>query len=97
MKRLNNHELVNKIHIRQSDMCNNLIIVPNLVESLPAGHDYDEARAVSTPKGALVLLERNLYLLVCNNNTCSWQKQSKQLDHDGRHAVMMVLPEGYSC
>ena len=77
---------------------NDLTIVPNSVESLPSGHDYGGVRAVSTPKGALVLLERNLYLLVCgSNNTCTWQKQSQQLDRGARYAVMTVLPDGYSC
>ena len=76
---------------------NELTIVHNLVESLPAGHDYWGARAVTTQRGPLVLAERNLYLLACNNITCAWQKQTQQLDHDSRYGVMMVLPDGYSC
>ena len=72
----------------------NLTIVPNLVESLPVG--YDGARAVSTSKGPLVLLRRNLYLLVCDGKTCSWQKK-KELRASGMFGVMMALPDGYSC
>ena len=81
---------------------NNLKIVPNLVESLPAGQVYWGARAVSTPKGPFILLSKTpysigvLYLLDCNGNTCSWQKQAQQLD-DGKDSVMVVLRDGYSC
>ena len=82
----------------QNMISNKLTIVHNLVESLPAGHNYWGARAVSTPKGPIVLAPNPavLYLLVCNGNTCTWQNQSKQLK-DGKYGVMMVLPDGYSC
>ena len=83
--------------IHENMISNNLTIVPNLVESLPLGHNYGGVRAVSTPKGPIILLSSDLFLLVCNGNTCSWQKQSQQLDHSARHSVMMVLPDGYSC
>ena len=76
---------------------NNLTMVLNLVERLPAGHNYQGARAVSTPRGPLVLLERTLYLLFCDNKACSWQKQTQQIDHDSRYGVMMALPDTYSC
>ena len=82
----------------QNMISNKSTIDHNLVESLPAGHSYGGARAVPTPKGPIVLVSDPavLYLLVCNGNICTWQKQSQQLK-DGGYGVMMVLPDGYSC
>ena len=83
----------------QNMISNKLTIVHNLVESLPAGHGYNGARAVSTPRGPIVLVSNPaaLYLLVCNGNICAWQRQTQLLNGDNSYAVMMVLPDGYSC
>ena len=68
-----------------------------LEESLPSGHDWYAAEAVSSGNDVYVLLQRSLYQLIWNGTRFTWQKTDHDLDDFGAYPVTMVLPNEYSC
>jgi len=66
-------------------------------ESLPSGHDWYAAEAVSSGNDVYVLLQRSLYQLIWNGTRFTWRKTDHDLDDFGSYPVTMVLPNEYSC
>ena len=66
------------------------------VENLPSNQTLG-AIAVSSGVDVYGLIGQHFYHLVCSNTACKWNKMQQQLDRAFRYAVMMILPEEYSC
>ena len=71
------------------------------VDDLPTTHERNflGARALPsvTGNGAYVQFQEYLYELVCTSTACQWNIMEKQLTTGVYDAVMMYLPQDYTC
>ena len=71
------------------------------VDDLPTTHDSDFSGARALPSitgnGAYVQLNKYFYELVCSSTACQWNIMEKQLTTPIRFAVMLYLPQDYTC
>ena len=71
------------------------------VDDLPTTHDSDfwGARALPsiTGNGAYVQNKKHFYELVCSSTACQWNIMETQLTTSVRYAVMLYLPQDYTC
>ena len=71
------------------------------VDDLPTTHDsnFGGARALPsiTGNGAYVQYQKYFYELFCSSTACTWTIMEKQLTTEVYTAVMMYLPQDYTC
>ena len=70
------------------------------VESLPTTYDTNwGARALPSLSGdgAYLQYEQYFYELSCSSTSCIWSKMEQELSNPVRSAVMMYLPNDYTC
>jgi len=71
------------------------------IGSLPTTHDYSfwGARALpsTTGNGAYLQNEEFLYELSCSSSSCNWSEMTQQLSTPVSGAVMMHLPDSFTC
>ena len=71
------------------------------VGSLPTTHDsnFVGARALpsTTGNGAYLQNEEFLYELSCTTSSCNWSEMTQQLSTPVYLAVMMYLPDSFTC
>ena len=71
------------------------------VGSLPTTHETNFKGARALPslsgKGAYLQDEEYFYELTCNSSSCDWSIMKQELAKPVRYAVMMYLPNDYTC
>ena len=71
------------------------------VDNLPTTHESSFWGARALPSimgnGAYVQLKKYFYELVCSSTACQWNIMEKQLTTGVYNAVMMYLPQDYTC
>ena len=71
------------------------------VDDLPTTHDSNFWGAQALPSipgnGAYVQFQEYLYELVCSSTDCQWNIMEKQLKTPVQSAVMLYLPQDYTC
>ena len=72
-----------------------------LVESLPTTYDstFNGARALPSVagNGAYLQYKQYIYELSCTSTSCNWSVMAQKLSNSVTYAVMMNLPDGYTC
>ena len=71
------------------------------VGSLPTTHDTEFWGARALPslsgKGAYLQYNEHFYELTCNTSSCAWSIMKQRLAKPVYSAVMMYLPNDYTC
>ena len=71
------------------------------VDDLPTTYDSDfwgaQALPSITGNGVIVQNREYFYELVCTSTACQWNIMEKQLTTGVYSAVMMYLPQDYTC
>ena len=71
------------------------------VDDLPNTHDSNFYGAQALPSitgnGAYVQRDEYFYELVCSSMACQWNIMEKQLTTPVQYAVMLHLPQDYTC
>jgi len=69
------------------------------IGSLPTTHDDDFYGALpsTTGNGAYLQKEAFLYELICSSSSCNWSEMTQQLSTPVNGAVMMYLPDIFTC
>ena len=71
------------------------------VDDLPTTHDRKFFGAQALPsvtgKGVYVQFNQYFYELVCTSVACQWNIMEKQLTNPVQEAVMLYLPDDYTC
>lgn len=70
------------------------------IEALPDTYSsYFGARAVQSVSGtgAYLQYEKNFFELICSSTSCNWSIMEETLTTSVNYAVMMYLPDGYTC
>merc|ERR1719350_728226 len=71
------------------------------IGSLPTTHHFNfvGARALLsiTGNGAYLQMQEFLYELKCTTSSCNWSEMTQQLSTPVYHAVMMYLPDSFTC